>query len=50
LCHISYAAARFRAERMKLLYERNKFLTSPLEQQVYLQFKEFIRRKKHRPL
>lgn len=42
LCHISYTAARFRAERMKLLYERNKFLTSPLEQQVYLQFKEFI--------
>lgn len=46
LCHISYTAARFRAERMKLLYERNKFLTSPLEQQVYLQFKEFIQDKK----
>lgn len=46
LCQISYQAACFRAERMALLYERNKFLTSPLEQQVYLQFEGFIRKKK----
>lgn len=46
LCQISYTAACFRAERMTLLYKRNKFLTSPLELQVYLQFKEFIQKKK----
>ena len=46
LCEISYTAAKFRAERMMLLYERNKFLTSPLERQVYLQFERFIRKKK----
>jgi len=48
LCQISYTAACFRAERMALLYERNKFLSSPLEQQVYLQFERFIRKKKRR--
>ena len=46
LCQISYQAAAFRAERMALLYERERFLSSPLEQQVYLQFSDFIRRKK----
>lgn len=50
LCQISYQAATFRAERMALLYERNKFLASPLEQQVYLQFSEFIRQRRCRPL
>lgn len=45
-CRISYQAAAFRAERMKLLYERNKFLTSPLEQKVYEQFSEYINRRK----
>lgn len=48
LCEISYAAACFRAERMALLYERNKFLMSPIEQQVYMQFEEFIRKKKRK--
>lgn len=48
LCQISYTAACFRAERMALLYERNKFLTSPIEQQVYLQFEKFIRKKKRK--
>lgn len=42
LCDISYQAARFRAERMKLLYERNKFLISPLERKVYRQFADYI--------
>lgn len=43
LCDISLAAARWRAERMKVLYERNKFLTSPKERQVYEQFEEYIK-------
>lgn len=47
LCQISYQAASFRAERMALLYERGRFLTSPLEKQVYEQFADFIARKKN---
>lgn len=43
LCDISLRSAAFRAERMEILYQRNKFLTSPLERQVYDQFKDFIR-------
>lgn len=50
LCRISQQAAQFRAERMKLLYARNRFLSSPLEQKVYEQFGEFIARKKDDPL
>ena len=42
LCDISYQSAQFRAERMKVLYQRNKFLTSQLEQQVYQQFADYI--------
>lgn len=42
LCDISYAAAEYRMQRMNILYARNKFLTSPLEQQVYKNFKPFI--------
>lgn len=41
-CNISMTAARIRAERMAVLYQRNKFLTSPLERQVFEQFKPFI--------
>ena len=50
LCHISKQAAQFRAERMAILYERDKFLSSPLEQQVYRQFQSFIqeRHSQHR--
>lgn len=44
LCEISYQAATFRAERMKLLYQRGKFLSHPLERAVYDQFGDFIRR------
>lgn len=44
LCDISYQAAQFRWERMKVLYERQKFLTSPLERQVFEQFKSFVLR------
>ena len=42
LCHISVQAAKYRAKRMEILYKRNKFLTSPLERDVYEQFKPFI--------
>lgn len=43
LCRISYQAARFRAERMELLYRRGKFLTSPMERELYERFLPFIR-------
>ncbi len=42
LCRISRQAAEFRAERMTILYQRDKFLASPLERQVYDQFQAFI--------
>lgn len=42
LCHISKQAAEFRAARMETLYERGKFLSSPLERLVYSQFLPFI--------
>ena len=41
-CNISLQSARFRAERMKELYRRNRFLASPLERRLYDQFKDFI--------
>ena len=44
LCDISHQAAQFRYNRMKVLYERQKFLTSPLEKKVYKQFKSFMLR------
>lgn len=43
VCNISISSAKIRAERMKVLYERGKFLSHPLEKQVYKQFEEFIR-------
>ena len=42
LCNISMAAAKIRAERMKVLYERQKFLTSPLERRAFEQFRSYI--------
>ncbi len=42
LCDISRPAAEYRAARMKTLYERNKFLSSPLERQALELFKSFI--------
>ena len=42
LCGISHQAAQFRAERMEVLYQRNKFLVSPIEKQVYKQFVDYI--------
>lgn len=46
VCNISMQAAQYRAERMELLYRRNKFLSHPLERQVYEQFGDFIRKNK----
>ena len=42
VCKISIQAARFRAERMEILYQRNKFLLHPLERAVYQQFEQYI--------
>lgn len=42
LCDISRQAAEFRWQRLQTLYEREKFLTSPLERRVFEQFEEFI--------
>lgn len=42
-CDVSYQAAKIRANRMEVLYKRNKFLTSPLEKQVYKNFENFIK-------
>lgn len=41
-CHVSLPAAKIRADRMTELYKRNKFLTHPLERQVYANFEEYI--------
>lgn len=45
LCDVSAQAAQIRAKRMKVLYKRNMFLSHPLEQVVFEQFREFIDRK-----
>ena len=42
VCNISIPSARIRAERMAVLYDRNMFLSHPLERQVFSQFKDFI--------
>lgn len=46
ICNISMQAAEHRAERMKLLYQRNKFLSHPLERRVFHQFEQFLNRNK----
>ena len=46
LCNISITSAKIREKRMQELYARNKFLTSPLERQVFEQFSSFINNKK----
>lgn len=37
-CRVPYEVARRRAERMKELYRRDRFLTSPLERKVFSNF------------
>lgn len=49
VCDISKEAAQYRSERMKVLRDRGKFLTSPLERQVYEAFKPWIEQQKGRP-
>lgn len=47
LCDISEQAAEYRMKRMNELYRRNRFLTSPLEKQVFNQFRRFILSHQH---
>lgn len=47
ICDISHTAAKFRFQRMEILYKRNRFLCNPLENVVYKNFNGFI--KKHNP-
>lgn len=47
VCNISKAAAKARAERMAVLYQRQKFLVHPLERKVYAQFGNYIEQKKY---
>jgi len=49
ICDISKEAAQYRSERMKVLRRRGKFLTSPLERQVYEAFKPWIEKQKSAP-
>ena len=42
LCRISKQSAEYRMQRMKILYEKNVFLTSELERKVYQNFKPYI--------
>lgn len=42
VCEISLQSAEYRMKRMEELIERDKFLTSPLEAEVYSQFKKYI--------
>ncbi len=49
VCHISKQAAKFRADRMDVLYSRNKFLSSPMERRLYDQFLPFIEGQYRRP-
>lgn len=42
VCDISLSSAIYRAERLNMLRKRGKFLISPLEKQVYEQFKDYI--------
>lgn len=46
VCRVPHNTAKARAERMQILYERKKFLTNPLEQEVYESFEEFIKANK----
>ena len=42
MCNISLPAAQFRAQRMKTLNKRHKYLTSPLERKVLAQFTDYL--------
>jgi len=42
ICNVSETSAKIREERMEILEIRNKFCLSPLEKQVYKNFRNFI--------
>jgi len=44
-CNISMQSAKIRAERIELLYQRNMFLSHPLERKVFQQFSKFVENK-----
>ena len=43
ICNISMQSAKIRVERMELLYQRNMFLSHPLERQVFQLFGKFVK-------
>ena len=47
-CRIERKQAELRAERMKQLYKRQKFLASDLEQQVFKNFQDYIQRERNK--
>lgn len=47
MCNITQTAARFRFDRYKLLLKRDRFLSSPLEREVYKQFSDYINHLQH---
>ncbi|WP_250278019.1 ImmA/IrrE family metallo-endopeptidase [[Clostridium] colinum] len=46
ICNVSLQSAQYRSERMQELLKRNKFNLSPLEKQVYSNFKDFVNNNK----
>ena len=44
ICQISLPAAEFRAARLAVLEGRGKYLSHPLERQVFEQFRDYLRR------
>lgn len=46
VCGISLSAARIRAERLAVLYQRKSFFASPLEKKVFELFEDFIKANK----
>ena len=42
ICNVPQIVAQRRSDRLRILRKRGKFLTSPLEQQVFQQFSNFI--------
>jgi len=49
ICDISRVSAGIRLERLELLRKRGSFEKSPLERQVFAQFKDFIEKIKNTP-
>ena len=43
VCGISLSAAKIRAERLAVLYQRKSFFCSPLERKVFELFEDFIK-------